>query len=479
MRIQSLLLSLFTTLVALPAAAQVDIERFKPAATYDGFVNAETSSTRDEGDRWSFGAYLNYQRNSLIILNEDGEVVGAFVDGRAGLDLTAAATIVGPLSIGLALPVYGIQTGDFDPSFGGLGDLRVVPKVRILDNRDGIGLAFAVEMRAPTHTGDFSGGQRGFIAHPKAIVDHLFDSGLRFGVNLGALLKQSDTFGNVNSASEFTYAAALGYRLGGRLGKTELGVEGVGGVGLAESQREEVPLEVFFYGKHDLSHEWQILGGPSLGILRGFGVPTARGFVGVRYAPTNNDSDGDGVSDAQDKCPAVPEDIDGDHDSDGCPEEDKDTDQDGVPDKHDDCPSAKESINGIDDEDGCPDTGDPRVIYEEGELMILDAVEFEHGSSRVSSKSDSLLSQVALMIKANPQIKKVRVEGHTDSSGPSDVNQRLSENRAESVKNYLIRKGVAPSRLESKGYGEDRPKLKGDDPKANAKNRRVEFIVKQ
>lgn len=479
MRIFSIFVALATLLISTSAWAQVDIERFKPAATYDGFVNAETSSTRDAGDPWSFGAYLNYQRNPLIILNDEGEVVGAFVGGRAGLDLTAAATIAGPLSVGLALPVYGIQTGDFDPSFAGLGDVRIVPKLRILDNRNGVGLAFVAEMRAPTHTGDFSGGERGFIAHPKAVLDHIMGSGLRFGLNLGALLKQADTFGNVTSASEFTYAAAIGYRIGGRTGKTEFGVEGVGGVGLAETQLEEVPLELFLYGKHDIASDWQLLGGPAFGILRGFGVPTFRAFVGVRYAPTSHDSDGDGVSDPQDECPAVPEDIDGDFDSDGCPEEDKDTDLDGVPDKHDDCPGAAETINGVDDEDGCPDTGDARVIYEEGELMILDAVRFEHGSARISEESDSLLGQVALMIKANPEIKKVRVEGHTDSSGPSDVNQRLSEARAESVKNYLIRKGVSPSRLESRGHGEDRPKVKGDDPEANAKNRRVEFIVKQ
>ncbi len=472
-------LALAAVFMSTLANAQVDTERFKPAATYDGFVNAETSSTRDAGDRWSFGAYLNYQRNPLVILSEDGEVVGAFVDGRAGLDLTAAATIVGPLSVGLALPMYGFQTGDFDPSFAGLGDLRIVPKLRILDNRDGVGLAITAEMRAPTHTGDFSGGQRGFIAHPKAILDHMWNSGLRFGLNLGALLKQEDTFGNVTAGSELSYAAAVGYRIGGRMGKTELGIEGVGGVGLNETQREEVPLEVFLYGKHNLSHDFQVLGGPAFGVLRGFGVPTFRAFVGVRYAPTNHDSDGDGVSDPQDKCPSVPEDIDGDTDSDGCPEADKDTDLDGVIDKHDDCPGAKETINGVDDDDGCPDTGDARVIYEDGELMILEDVQFEHGSSRVSDKSDSLLSQVALMIKANPQIKKVRVEGHTDSSGDSDVNQRLSEARAESVKNYLIRKGVAPERLESRGHGENRPKMKGDDAEASAKNRRVEFIVKQ
>jgi outer membrane protein OmpA-like peptidoglycan-associated protein len=233
------------------------------------------------------------------------------------------------------------------------------------------------------------------------------------------------------------------------------------------------------FAKHKVSPEWEILGGPALGLLEGFGVPIARGFVGVRYAPTSHDSDGDGVSDAQDKCPAVAEDIDGDMDSDGCPEEDADADQDGVADKHDDCPNAKETINGVDDEDGCPDTGDPRVIYEDGELQILDAVRFEHGSSKISGESHSLLDQVALMLKANPELSHVRVEGHTDASGPSDVNRRLSQARAESVKSYLVRKGVAETRLEAKGYGSDRPKVKGDDAEASAKNRRVEFIVKR
>jgi outer membrane protein OmpA-like peptidoglycan-associated protein len=83
------------------------------------------------------------------------------------------------------------------------------------------------------------------------------------------------------------------------------------------------------------------------------------------------------------------------------------------------------------------------------------------------------------MLKANPELSHVRVEGHTDASGPSDVNRRLSQARAESVKSYLVRKGVAETRLEAKGYGSDRPKVKGDDAEASAKNRRVEFIVKR
>jgi OOP family OmpA-OmpF porin len=88
-----------------------------------------------------------------------------------------------------------------------------------------------------------------------------------------------------------------------------------------------------------------------------------------------------------------------------------------------------------------------------------------------------VLDQVALTMKANPQFKRVRVEGHTDDTGPRDVNVRLSKERAESVRQYLVKKGVRPNRLSSEGYGPDKPVVEGTSDDARAKNRRVEFIV--
>src|SRR5262249_12224069 len=135
------------------------------------------------------------------------------------------------------------------------------------------------------------------------------------------------------------------------------------------------------------------------------------------------------------------------------------------------------TINGFQDEDGCPDTGDPRVIYEEGEVKVLDNVQFETGSAKIKPESYSLLDQVALTIKANPDIKKVHIEGHTDETGSHDLNMRLSKQRAEAVKTYLSNKGVSAKRLDVEGYGPDRPLVKGTDPASRAKNRRVEFKV--
>ena len=437
-------------LVSTTAQAQVDAERFKPAVTHDGWVNAEGSGVRPSEDPWEFGLYINYARNSLVVVDADNEITSRFVGNRVGLDLLASYSIADPFSIGLDLPVY-FQGGDFDPSVAGLGELRVVPKFRILNDRESVGLALAAELRAPTDTGDFSGDDGPVSVTPKLIFDHRFRSGLRIGANAGVLLREESTFYNIVEGNELAYAAALGYAFNE---ETELGIEANGGVGLAESDKEEAPLEALPYVRQALDDDWEFHGGIGIGVIAGYGVPTFRVFAGIRHTPTSHDRDRDGISDANDRCPDEAEDLDRYEDMDGCPEEDPDSDQDGVPDHQDECPEAKETINGVDDDDGCPDTGDPRVIYEDGEFKILDAVQFEHGSAKLDEDSHSLLDQVALMIKANPEVERVRIEGHTDDTGPEDVNQRLSQQRANSVRRYLINKGVSPNRLVAKGYGE-------------------------
>jgi OmpA-OmpF porin, OOP family len=265
--------------------------------------------------------------------------------------------------------------------------------------------------------------------------------------------------------------------LGGIGDKTGLAPPLAGGVGLSEQDAEELPLEGFVFLRHDPSDEWSIMGGPGIGVLPGYGVPTFRIFAGVRYTPTAHDKDGDGIPDDEDKCPDVAEDRDGIEDTDGCPEEDPDSDKDGIPDSEDECPDEKETINGREDEDGCPDSGDPRVVYEDGKFQILDTIQFEHNSAEIKEESHSLLDQVALTMKANPEVKKVRVEGHTDDTGPADVNLRLSKARAHAVRNYLIHKGVDGRRLSAEGHGEDKPLEKGTSDEVRKKNRRVEFVV--
>src|SRR5881392_3036702 len=122
------LLLVSSGLVLLPSTAlaqtNVDAERLKPAVTHDGWVNAEGSAVRPTADPWEFGAFLNYARNPLVVVNGSGDVTRHLVSGHAGLDLFASVTLAKPFAVGLDVPLYVAQTGDYSPSFGGLGDMR-------------------------------------------------------------------------------------------------------------------------------------------------------------------------------------------------------------------------------------------------------------------------------------------------------------------------------------------------------------------
>jgi outer membrane protein OmpA-like peptidoglycan-associated protein len=80
-------------------------------------------------------------------------------------------------------------------------------------------------------------------------------------------------------------------------------------------------------------------------------------------------------------------------------------------------------------------------------------------------------------MRANPEVKHLRIEGHTDDVGGDDINQRLSEDRAKSVKRALVDRGVEDGRLRTGGYGESNPIAPNRTRAGRAKNRRVEFII--
>jgi outer membrane protein OmpA-like peptidoglycan-associated protein len=91
-----------------------------------------------------------------------------------------------------------------------------------------------------------------------------------------------------------------------------------------------------------------------------------------------------------------------------------------------------------------------------------------------------LLNDVAAMLKDNPQIESLQVEGHTDAVGSAASNRKLSTERAEAVRTYLVKQGIAKGRLVAKGFGPDKPVASNDDDAGREQNRRVEFnILKQ
>jgi OOP family OmpA-OmpF porin len=184
--------------------------------------------------------------------------------------------------------------------------------------------------------------------------------------------------------------------------------------------------------------------------------------VDARGCP--KDGDGDGVVDLVDACPATPagEVVDGR----GCTLP-RDPDADGVVDPGDECPDtpAGQAVN----ERGCA------ALFAAGvTTLTLEGVNFEFDRWNLTAESSPILDRVAELLLANPEVR-VEVAGHTDIRGAHAYNLRLSLARANSVRQYLIGKGVAVERLEARGYGPDQPVDSNATDAGRAKNRRVEL----
>ena len=138
------------------------------------------------------------------------------------------------------------------------------------------------------------------------------------------------------------------------------------------------------------------------------------------------------------------------------------------------CPYDAEDFDGEEDEDGCPDK---RVVIEKNFIKIKEKIYFEFGKAVIQERSFSLIDEIAETVVANPQLKKIRIEGHTDSVGSDMANLKLSQARADSVAEALSARGVERSRLDGVGFGEMRPIDSNDTDDGRAANRRVEFII--
>ena len=112
-------------------------------------------------------------------------------------------------------------------------------------------------------------------------------------------------------------------------------------------------------------------------------------------------------------------------------------------------------------------------------IVITRQVHFQTGSAQILPDSNTLLEDIADVIRRNSSISSVEIQGHTDNQGVAAANKKLSQDRAEQVKAYLVKKGVAAGRLTAVGYGQEKPTATNDTPAGRDANRRVEFALPQ
>jgi outer membrane protein OmpA-like peptidoglycan-associated protein len=225
------------------------------------------------------------------------------------------------------------------------------------------------------------------------------------------------------------------------------------------------------------------------------------GFQDEDGCPDDPDLDGDGIPDSLDSCPNLPEDKDGYLDDDGCP--DPDNDGDGILDKLDRCPDEPEDPDGYEDGDGCPDPdndkdgvpdledacpidpgpadnkGCPKkpalVVVTSSQIRITQQIHFEFDKARIKPDSFPILDAVVKVLVDYPDIS-LEIQGHTDNKGTPAYNKKLSQDRADSVRLYLMGKGISGARLTAKGFGQEVPIETNATDAGRAKNRRVEFM---
>jgi OOP family OmpA-OmpF porin len=183
-------------------------------------------------------------------------------------------------------------------------------------------------------------------------------------------------------------------------------------------------------------------------------APTEPAFV---------DSDGDGVPDHLDECPGTPPGVR--VDARGCP---IDSDGDGVPDYLDKCPNTPAGVEV--DEHGCPVDARIDRKFEDVNFGFDRDDLTDYGRVNLDKTADEIKG----LARQNPNLR-VRVEGHTDSVGPAEYNMGLGQRRAQTVRDYLVTKGVDGQRIETRSAGETRPVASNDTPKGRLLNRRVEI----
>jgi outer membrane protein OmpA-like peptidoglycan-associated protein len=529
LRLPSFLWLLWLLLIGLvPSVAHaqtgpIELRQFQPTPFSDGTLRLDGPNVLPAW-RLHAGAYVDYAWKPLVLMDVAPSIQRSrkttydFVGHAVGLDLTFAMGIGHHLEVAAIVPVTAFQIGDSipggtTPGVVGLENPKLGAKMHLLGNGTrGFGLGASVLVALPFGLG-------GTFIHEESLgvearlFGELARERWKLRARAGFRLRGETQIFDIPLGDELTFAAGAETQLASQdLVFAE--VAGATAAGHPLGSQKQTPVELLVGGRREVGARWlggdnrfwlTVAAGP--GLTAGYGSPAVRAVVALTWANVPrphppappappapvvekcpggpgcpkeapkppSDRDKDGILDEADECPDEPEDKDGFEDEDGCP--DPDNDKDGIPDVADKCPNEPETINGVDDDDGCPDKGAVAVRVGKEELEILKPIFFETDHSRVRHAFFNVLGQIALTLKAHPEIGRCAVEGHTDDTGPPEWNQKLSVLRADAVVEFLVGKGVERSRLTAIGHGEKVPWAPNDTEEGRAKNRRVIFHI--
>jgi outer membrane protein OmpA-like peptidoglycan-associated protein len=406
-------------------ATSASANTFLPAIDDSRYLSIYGSQTLQQ---WQFrtGLYLNYANDPLEVGLAGVRRFGV-IDHLIVGDFFGSVGFTDWFELGLNVPVAlyedfnDIATGTSQKTFRTM-DVRLEGKFRLLDiDRHNIGLAVIPYVFFPTGSGSRFVGNNSFAGGVKGVLDFDIADRVQVALNVGYLMRDRVVILNTEKDDELTYGLGVSVRTVKNW--LDLIAEVYGNTNVTElfERESEMPLEVDFGMRFNLPRPTglQITAGGGVGLTFGYGTPDYRAILGVSYLkPRRVD------------LPTPP-------------------------------PPPEEVV----------------AQKEDKSIVITKKIHFEFDKSIIRPISFRILDAVVDIIKSNPSIAKIRIEGHTDSKGTDAYNDALSQRRANAVREYLIAHGVESSRLVAVGYGEKRPVDTNDTAEGRARNRRVEFTI--
>ncbi|MBK7861237.1 MAG: OmpA family protein [Archangiaceae bacterium] len=447
------------------------LERFQPQAGFGDVLGVQGAqiSPHLQPQVSFFASYADVPLRATTVT--DSGVRRTLAASQTTFTLGGSVGFLNRFEVGAAIPIVVTQqvgAGIVDPGLavGGstvaLSDLRLQGKVRIIDVGS-FSFAASLPVTLPTAGNAAYAGYAGATATPTAIAQWRGPRRSAVLLDLGVALRQPQQLLNLTVGSAFTWAVGGKVDLLPRFNITALGSIG-GEVGFLKPSAVQSPLEALVAVKWKPLRSLALTLGAGPGLSPGYGTPRFRILASLGWVPGDDEpyekpaplppppapvakaEPAPAPVPAQAEVAAEPEPVA------------------AAP-----APAAEE----------VKPTPPPEAAAAAPAraFQTLDKVYFATARAEVLPGSLHVLDDVARVMKEDASIAKVRIEAHTDNSAPAAYNQKLSADRAEWVRAYLIQHGVDASRLEAQGFGLSRPLVPNLTVQGKATNRRVEFIV--
>jgi outer membrane protein OmpA-like peptidoglycan-associated protein len=423
------------------ATESINLQTFNPS-TSDHFVLLEDAYRSDwpKNTKLYLGANYNYNSEPFVILNSDGTRNSTIVDAIQTFDFMIGFKASSRFGLFLGLPVHFVKFSNstirIAGNESGLGDMKILGKIRITDDNASAHIALIPEIHLPTgDSGNFVSDASTYLAL-RAVLERQFEKftlnvNLGFGAASNSIYTPDPTV--LFGANTIDFRKRLNFGIGGFMpfnDKWGMNLE-FNSLNMIPFDKNINPNELYAGLRNVLSEDAILTFGAAIGKIGGSSGQNFRAIVGLRFNIHDDENANRPLYTSTAPITPIP-------------------------------------------------VAAPRVVMKAKQIELSTPVNFQENSSLLTQDGKDLLDEVAdVMSNNSASFKKIQIDGHTNNKGQSKHNLWLSLERSKSVKHYLVGKGISEKVLEARGFGQGKPKVPYSNPKAMDINRRVEFNIVQ